>query len=134
MLARSDSGAIGLPNSGTPRKSCGVGLSIGHASEPFEASIQLAEDAERAGLDFISVGDGDAGADRLLLRHSPALARGDREAAAAAVSDRLVDSIGVAGPATWQAARRACSPLLGGARAAARPPKSGAIGFIEGGN
>ena len=36
-----------------------VGLSIGHASEPFEDSIQLAEDAERAGLDFISVGDAD---------------------------------------------------------------------------
>ena len=42
-----------------------VGLSVGHASEPFEASVQLAEDAERAGLDFVSVGD--AGADCFTL-------------------------------------------------------------------
>ena len=42
-----------------------VGLSVGHASEAFEASVQLAEDAERAGLDFVSVGD--AGADCFTL-------------------------------------------------------------------
>ena len=82
-----------------------IGLSIGHASEPFEASIQLAEDAERAGLDFISVGD--AGADCFALL-----------GAVAARTSRLALMSGIAtwsrSPLTMAQAAKTVSNLCGG--------------------
>ncbi|MFT4087697.1 MAG: LLM class flavin-dependent oxidoreductase [Gordonia sp. (in: high G+C Gram-positive bacteria)] len=43
-----------------------VGLTVGHASEPFLRSIELAEQVEAAGLDFVSVGDAGSEAFALL--------------------------------------------------------------------
>ena len=42
-----------------------VGLSVGLASQALETTVQLAEEAERAGVDFVSVGD--AGVDTFAL-------------------------------------------------------------------
>ena len=53
------------PDAPGPALDLPVGLSVGLASQPLETTVQLAEEGERAGLDFVSVGD--AGVDTFTL-------------------------------------------------------------------
>jgi 5,10-methylenetetrahydromethanopterin reductase len=53
------------PDVSRPALEMPVGLSVGLASQPLATTVQLAEEAEEAGLDFVSVGD--AGVDTFAL-------------------------------------------------------------------